>query len=114
MIAEMLPQAAQVAADSFYLADAQPSAPGVVPDPGTGSAPPGFEGFITLLEWTKWISLGICVVGLMIAGATMAINSRRGEGGEHLGKLGMVLGGVVVISAAASIISFLVTGGEPA
>lgn len=94
------------AATVFYLADG-----GVVPDPGTGSAPPGFEGFITILEWTKWISLGICVIGLMVAGATMAINSRRGEGGEHLGKLGMVLGGVVVISAATSLISFLVTGG---
>ena len=81
----------------------------VVPDPGTGSAPPGSEGFISILEWVKWVALGICVVGLMVAGATMAIQSRRGEGGEHLGKLGMVLAGVVVISAATSLITFLVT-----
>lgn len=90
-----------VAADALTLA--------VVPDPGTGSAPPGAEGFISILEWVKWVALGICVVGLMVAGATMAIQSRRGEGGEHLGKLGMVLAGVVVISAATSLITFLVT-----
>ena len=80
----------------------------VVPDPGTGSAPPGAQGLISILSWVKWVSLGICVVGLMVAGATMAIQSRRGEGGEHLGKLGMVLAGVVVISAATSLITFLV------
>ncbi|MFB8764030.1 hypothetical protein ACFW4K_22285 [Nocardiopsis alba] len=62
-----------------------------------------------ILEWVKWISLGVCVIGLMVAGATMAINSRRGEGGEHMGKIGMTLAGVIVISAAASLISFLVT-----
>lgn len=30
----------------------------------------------------------------------MGINSRRGEGGEHVGKIGMALAGVIVISAA--------------
>lgn len=97
------------AAESLSLADGVAPPTGVVPDPGSGSAPPGFQGFIVILEWVKWISLGVCVIGLMVAGATMAINSRRGEGGEHMGKIGMTLAGVIVISAAASLISFLVT-----
>ncbi|RCV50308.1 hypothetical protein [Marinitenerispora sediminis] len=80
-----------------------------VPDPGSGEAPPGSEGFIAILGWAKWVALGICVLGLMIAGATMAIQSRRGEGGEHMGKIGMVLAGVIIISAATSLVSFLVT-----
>ncbi len=115
MIAENLFQITRLTAEISSFAAAHSEAwaasilPLIVPDPGTGAAPPGFEGFITILQWTKWISLGICVIGLMVAGATMAINARRGEGGEYLGKLGMVLGGVVVISAAASIISFLAT-----
>ena len=79
-----------------------------VPDPGSGQAPPGAEGFISILSWVKWISLGVCVLGLMVAGATMAIQSRRGEGGEHMSKIGMVLAGVIVISAAASLVGFLV------
>ncbi|GAA1996076.1 hypothetical protein GCM10009799_23280 [Nocardiopsis rhodophaea] len=79
-----------------------------VPDPGSGQAPPGSEGFVAILGWVKWVSLGVCVLGLMVAGATMAIQSRRGEGGEHMSKIGMVLAGVIVISAAASLVGFLV------
>jgi hypothetical protein len=37
----------------------------------------------------------------------MAINARRGEGGEHVGRIGMALGGVIVISAAGSLVGFL-------
>lgn len=79
-----------------------------IPNPGGGEAPPVGDGFITILKWAKWISLAVCVAGLMIAGATMAIQSRRGEGGEHMGRIVMVLAGVVVIAAATSLIGFLV------
>jgi hypothetical protein len=78
-----------------------------VPDPGQGEAPPGMEGFLQLLSWTKWIALGICVLGLMVAGALMAVNARRGEGGEHLGRIGMALAGVVVISGAYFVVGAL-------
>lgn len=60
------------------------------------------------MGWAKWIALAVCILGLVIAGALMAIQSRRGEGGEHVGKIGMALGGVVVISAAGSLVGFLV------
>ncbi|GAB3306096.1 hypothetical protein [Pseudoclavibacter terrae] len=68
--------------------------------------PPGTEGVSTLLGWVKWIALAICVLGLIAAGALMAIQSRRGEGGEHAGKIGMALGGVIIISAATSLVGF--------
>lgn len=70
--------------------------------------PPGTEGVTTILGWLKWVALAICVIGLIVAGALMAIQSRRGEGGEHAGKIGMALGGVIVISAATSLIGFLI------
>lgn len=70
--------------------------------------PPGTEGVTTIMGWLKWVALAICVIGLIIAGALMAIQSRRGEGGEHAGKIGMALGGVIVISAATSLIGFLI------
>ncbi|MFV0452775.1 MAG: hypothetical protein ACK5LS_11155 [Propioniciclava sp.] len=41
------------------------------------------------------IGLIICVLGIIIGGAMMAIQSRRGEGGEHAGRIGMALAGVI-------------------
>lgn len=77
-----------------------------VPDPAPVQ-PPGTEGFTALMGWAKWVALAVCILGLIAAGALMAVQSRRGEGGEHVGKIGMALGGVIVISAAASLVGFL-------
>lgn len=85
-------------------------AAGNVPDPGNGSAPPGVGGaFEDIMGWAKWIALGICVLGLIFIGARMAVNSRRGEGGELLGALGMAMGGVCIIAGAVAVVGFLVT-----
>lgn len=69
--------------------------------------PEGLGGIQTIMAWAKWVALAICVLGLVAAGAMMAINSRRGEGGEHVGRIGMALGGVIVISAAGTLVGFL-------
>ena len=79
-----------------------------IPGDPTAQQPPGTEGISTVMGWAKWVALAICILGLVAAGALMAIQSRRGEGGEHVGKIGMALGGVVVISAAGSLVGFLV------
>lgn len=73
----------------------------------TSTEPPGAGRFETVLGWAKWVSLVVCVLGLVMAGAVMAFQSRRGEGGEHLNRIGMALMGVVIISAASSLVSFL-------
>ena len=69
----------------------------------------GTEGFTALMGWAKWVALAVCILGLFAAGALMAVQSRRGEGGEHVGKIGMALVGVIVISAAAALVGFLVS-----
>ncbi len=69
--------------------------------------PPGTDGINTLMGWGKWVALAVCILGLFSAGALMAVQSRRGEGGEHVGKIGMSLGGVIVIAAAAAMVGFL-------
>ena len=79
-----------------------------VPDPAP-SQPPGTERFITIMSWVKWVALAICVLGLIIAGAGMAVQARRGEGGEHVGRLGFVLFGVIIISGSGAIVGFLTT-----
>lgn len=78
-----------------------------IPNPPP-AMPEGLGGFITIMGWAKWVALAVCVLGLVAAGAMMAINARRGEGGEHVGRIGMALGGVIVISAAGSLVGFLV------
>lgn len=77
-----------------------------IPDPDAVQ-PPGTEGFTAILGWVKWVALAVCLAAIMGAGALMSVNSRRGEGGEHVGKISMALGGVVIISAAASLVGFL-------
>ena len=80
--------------------------PAALPNPDP-IQPPGTAGFTMLMGWAKWVALAVCILGLFIGGAMMAIQSRRGEGGEHAGKIGMVLVGVIVISAASSLVGFL-------
>lgn len=83
-------------------------AAGAVPTPIDGT-PPGAEKFQEVMGWVKWVALGVAVIGIMIIGAKLAIESRRGEGGAHLGSLGTAMAGVIVISAAASLVGFFVS-----
>jgi len=75
-----------------------------VPDPGRGSQPPGSDGLVTIIKWAAWIGLAVCVLGVIIAGASMAVASRRGDGGEHMSKLGWVLGGCIIIGSASGLV----------
>ena len=77
-----------------------------LPDPDP-LQPPGTEGLTSILGWARWVALAVCILGLFAAGALMAVSSRRGEGGEHVGKIGMALAGVIVISAAVALVGFL-------
>ena len=79
-----------------------------IPNPGTGEAPPGSAGLLTILKWIAWIVFALAVVGILITAATMMINNRRGEGGEHAGRLAWVLGGCILASAASGIVGTFV------
>lgn len=80
---------------------------GPVPDPGSGTAPPGSGKFLTLLQWALWIGFGVCVAGLIKAGASMALaGSGRSAGGAHEHGMGIALAvaGAAVCSSAALIV----------
>lgn len=83
--------------------------PSAVPDPGEGKMPPGFDRFIDVMGWAKWLALGALVLALIAAGVMMSINQRRGEGGEDASRIIKVLLGAILVSAAVSIIGFLVS-----
>jgi hypothetical protein len=81
--------------------------PATIPDPSP-SAPPGFAGPIAIiLGWAKWLGLIIAVLGVIIIGAKLAINVRRGEAAGELGGLLYVGLGCILIGAAASLVGFL-------
>lgn len=90
------------------MAQLVPLMPMDVPNPGGGTAPPGFDKFTTVLGWGKWIALGVLVMALIGAGVMMGVGNRRGEGSEHVSRLAWVMGGVIVVAGAFTIVSFLV------
>ncbi|GAB4082766.1 hypothetical protein GCU67_20290 [Modestobacter muralis] len=77
-------------------------------DPGEGTAPPGSEGLVTIVNWVAWVAVGLCVVGVICAGVGMLFAGRRGEGGEQAVKLGWVMAGSIVIGGAAGLVGALV------
>lgn len=77
-----------------------------VPNPGQGEAPPGINGFLTILKWAAYIGLGVCVAGIIGAGAAMAWQNRHGgEGAQHAGRLAWVLAGAMVIGGASGLVT---------
>ncbi|MEV5960565.1 TrbC/VirB2 family protein [Kribbella sp. NPDC051952] len=78
-------------------------------NPGTGSKPPGSGGLEKVISWVTWIAFAICVLGIIIAGAMMAVGQRRGEGGEHAARLGWVLAACIVIGSASGFVGILQT-----
>ena len=84
-----------------YLAD------GKVPDPNR-DAPGALTGKVdTVLGILAWAGTAAGVAGVLITGAMMAISMRRGEGSEHMGRLGMVLGGCVLVATAGPVVTFV-------
>ena len=55
----------------------------------------------------KWIGLIVAVLGVIIIGAKLAINVRRGEAAGELGGLLYVGLGCILIGAAVSLVGFL-------
>lgn len=73
-----------------------------------GTPPPGVQaGVDKVIDWVTWIAFSVCVLGIIIAGAMMAIGQRRGEGGEHAARLGWVLAACIVIGAASMLVQGL-------
>lgn len=78
---------------------------------GTGfnsnpTAIPGVNNLQTIIGYAAWIATGVCIIGLIVAGARMAISHRRGDS-EHMGAIGGVVAACIVIGSAASLVGSL-------
>lgn len=78
-----------------------------VPDPGRSAPKELTDAVDVVLGIAGWAGTAAGVAGVIITGCMMAISMKRGEGSEHLSRLGMVLGGCVLVATAGPIIAFL-------
>nr|BFE59554.1 hypothetical protein GCM10020063_040800 [Dactylosporangium thailandense] len=78
-----------------------------VPQPTAPAAPPELAGLVgTALNLVAWAGTAAGVAGVLITGTMMAISHKRGESSEHMSRLGMVLGGCILVATAGPIIQF--------
>lgn len=81
--------------------------PMAIPDPDPVT-PPGFEGPVSLIiGMLRWGGLALAVAGIIIVGARLTINIRRGEAAHEIGMLGAIGLGIMLIGAAAAIVGFI-------
>lgn len=79
-----------------------------VPNPGSGTAPPGSEKFLTLLKWTAWGVFFACVAGLLLGAGRMAVaHHNHGGGGQAAQGLVMPMIAAAVAASASGIIAVL-------
>lgn len=82
-----------------------------------GESAAGAGGVTTVLGYFVWIALGIAVLSLIALGAQMAL-ARRHHRPERLGRLGWILGAVLIVSSASAIVGALLpqtnSNGSPA
>jgi hypothetical protein len=90
-------------------APAEPDDGGTVPQPKTGgSLPSGLAAKVEqALGLIAWVGTAAGVVGILATGAVMAISHKRGESSEHMSRLGMVLGGCILVALAGPIVTWV-------
>ncbi|MFE4663906.1 hypothetical protein ACFRI7_09670 [Streptomyces sp. NPDC056716] len=78
-----------------------------VPAPESDAPPELTEKVDTVLGLVAWAGTAAGVAGVLVTGAMMAISVKRGESSEHMSRLGMVLGGCVLVATAGPIVTFV-------
>ncbi|MBB2925586.1 hypothetical protein [Cellulomonas cellasea] len=74
---------------------------------GAGSSAGNAGNITTVLGYVTWISLAIALIALFILGGLIATRMRSGEGITAVGRIGVVLTAVVMVSAASSLVGAL-------
>ena len=78
-----------------------------VPDPQRNAPQPLTSKVDLVLGILAWAGTAAGVAGVLVTGAMMAISVKRGESSEHMSRLGMVLGGCVLVATAGPIVNFV-------
>lgn len=79
-----------------------------------GSSAPYSGNITVVLGYVMWISLAVAALSLIGLGALLALRMRAGDGVASVGKLGLILGAVVLISSAGALVGALAPDGPSA
>lgn len=80
-------------------------------DASTAVAPNDVSGLSQILGYAKWLGFAIAGISIIILVVRFAVQSRRGDASEGIGRLGMILVAVVVISASSGLVSAVMETG---
>lgn len=79
------------------------------PNPGAGQAPPEITAKVdSVVSLVAWLAVAACVAGILVVAIRMALLHRRGELGDHMGGLGAVAGGCVLIGTASGLVNYFI------
>lgn len=81
-----------------------PLLPLEIPNPAP-AMPPGFDKFVSVMAWVKWIALIALVVILIATGVMMAVDRQGGT--EYMTKLGKIVIAAIIVTAAVAIVGFM-------
>ncbi|MFV2099672.1 hypothetical protein [Micromonospora sp. LOL_024] len=86
-----------------------------VPQPKLdGELPEGLADRVSqVLGLISWAGTAAGVVGILITGAVMTVSHKRGESSEHISRLGMVLGGCILVAMAGPIVNWVFPSSSP-
>ncbi|MEV4845981.1 hypothetical protein AB0K20_22540 [Micromonospora matsumotoense] len=88
--------------------DPEPAGGGINPTP---NAPGQLTSLVNkLLGLIAWAGTAAGVAGVLITGTMMAISVKRGESSEHMSRLGLVLGGCILVAVAGPLANFFLGG----
>lgn len=76
-----------------------------------GEVPPDAGNVTEVLGYVMWISLAVAIIALFALGALISSRMRAGEGVAAVGRVGMVLLGVVLIAAASALVAGVMPAG---
>lgn len=76
-----------------------------------GDSAPNSANITVVMSYVMWISLAVAIISLLILGGMIATRIRAGEGVLAVGRVGLILGAVVAISAASAVVSGLLPSG---
>lgn len=74
----------------------------------TPQAPPGSGKILTIIGWASWIVTVMGIAAIFAVAGYMMFRNDRGEGSNAQSKLGYVLAGLILISAASAIVGVIV------
>ena len=69
----------------------------------TPAAIPGLTMVQNIIGWVAWVAAGGCLIGLIAAGAMMAVAFSQGR--DHGSRLGGVMAGCLVVGSASTLVA---------